>query len=147
MTLEMGCEINRPNGPGVKETVGSIKAQLGDRINTCRAFFYTFHSTISFCKDHIHYVLSVCVVSEQAWTDVKLTSPQLSREATYKLSLKNATLQCTSSRQVFLWVWGCAINLSRFSCLVCWCTGIWLLYLRKRRIYVSFFPDSYLKRT
>ncbi|XP_078437780.1 GHMP kinase family protein isoform X2 [Wolffia australiana] len=33
-----------------------------------------------------------------AWTDVKLTSPQLSREAFYKLSLKNATLQCTSSR-------------------------------------------------
>ncbi|CAA6669610.1 unnamed protein product [Spirodela intermedia] len=33
-----------------------------------------------------------------AWTDVKLTSPQLSREATYKLSLKHATLQCTSSR-------------------------------------------------
>ncbi|KAJ8468119.1 hypothetical protein OPV22_030671 [Ensete ventricosum] len=33
-----------------------------------------------------------------AWTDVKVTSPQLSRESTYKLSLKNSTLQCTSSR-------------------------------------------------
>lgn len=33
-----------------------------------------------------------------AWTDVKVTSPQLSREATYKLSLKNSTLQSTSSR-------------------------------------------------
>ncbi|XP_065018550.1 phosphomevalonate kinase, peroxisomal-like isoform X1 [Musa acuminata AAA Group] len=33
-----------------------------------------------------------------AWTDVKVTSPQLSRECTYKLSLKNSTLQCTSSR-------------------------------------------------
>ncbi|XP_018686106.2 phosphomevalonate kinase, peroxisomal isoform X2 [Musa acuminata AAA Group] len=33
-----------------------------------------------------------------AWTDVKVTSPQLSRECTYKLSLKNSTLECTSSR-------------------------------------------------
>ncbi|XP_008788523.2 phosphomevalonate kinase, peroxisomal [Phoenix dactylifera] len=33
-----------------------------------------------------------------AWTDVKVTSPQLSRETTYKLSLKNSTLQCISSR-------------------------------------------------
>ncbi|MQL73304.1 hypothetical protein Taro_005654, partial [Colocasia esculenta] len=32
-----------------------------------------------------------------AWTDVKLTSPQLSREATYKLSLNNATLQDTTN--------------------------------------------------
>nr|AOV62771.1 phosphomevalonate kinase [Morus alba] len=32
-----------------------------------------------------------------AWTDVKLTSPQLSRESMYKLSLKNLTLQCVSS--------------------------------------------------
>ncbi|KAK9120490.1 hypothetical protein Syun_018107 [Stephania yunnanensis] len=29
-----------------------------------------------------------------AWTDVKLTSPQLSRETSYKLSLKNSTIQC-----------------------------------------------------
>ncbi|XP_020247835.1 phosphomevalonate kinase, peroxisomal-like, partial [Asparagus officinalis] len=35
----------------------------------------------------------------QSWTDVRVTSPQLSREATYKLSLKNSTLQCTSSRE------------------------------------------------
>ncbi|KAJ1694691.1 hypothetical protein LUZ63_011389 [Rhynchospora breviuscula] len=34
-----------------------------------------------------------------AWADVKVTSPQLSREASYKLSLKNCTLQCTSSRE------------------------------------------------
>ncbi|KAJ3678722.1 hypothetical protein LUZ60_002525 [Juncus effusus] len=34
-----------------------------------------------------------------AWADVKVTSPQLAREATYKLSLKNSTLQCTSSRE------------------------------------------------
>ncbi|KAB5564269.1 hypothetical protein DKX38_004323 [Salix brachista] len=34
------------------------------------------------------------------WTDVKLTSPQLSRESMYKLSLKNLMLQCVSSRQV-----------------------------------------------
>lgn len=34
-----------------------------------------------------------------AWTDVKVKSPQLSREATYKLSLKNSTLQCISSRE------------------------------------------------
>ncbi|XP_039122612.1 LOW QUALITY PROTEIN: phosphomevalonate kinase, peroxisomal [Dioscorea cayenensis subsp. rotundata] len=33
-----------------------------------------------------------------AWTDVKVSSPQLSREATYKMSLKHFTLQCTSSR-------------------------------------------------
>jgi len=39
----------------------------------------------------------------QAWTDVKLTSPQLSRESIYKLSLKNLMLQCVSSRQVLLW--------------------------------------------
>ncbi|XP_044466046.1 phosphomevalonate kinase, peroxisomal [Mangifera indica] len=32
-----------------------------------------------------------------AWTDVKLTSPQLSRESTYKLSLKNLVLQSDSS--------------------------------------------------
>ncbi|KAK6947358.1 GHMP kinase, C-terminal domain [Dillenia turbinata] len=35
-----------------------------------------------------------------AWTDVKLTSPQLSRETEYKMSLKHLTLQCVSSRQV-----------------------------------------------
>ncbi|KAL5217536.1 hypothetical protein ABZP36_018220 [Zizania latifolia] len=34
-----------------------------------------------------------------AWTDVKVTSPQLSREATYKLSLKKSTLQLTSARE------------------------------------------------
>ncbi|KAF2591410.1 hypothetical protein F2Q70_00038948 [Brassica cretica] len=33
------------------------------------------------------------------WTDVKLTSPQLSRESMYKLSLKHLTLQCVSARQ------------------------------------------------
>lgn len=38
----------------------------------------------------------------QAWTDVKVTSPQLSRETMYKLSLKNSTLQCISSRQVLV---------------------------------------------
>nr|BAF98284.1 5-phosphomevelonate kinase [Hevea brasiliensis] len=32
-----------------------------------------------------------------AWTDVKLTSPQLARESLYKLSLKNLALQCVSS--------------------------------------------------
>ncbi|CAI9105235.1 OLC1v1004117C1 [Oldenlandia corymbosa var. corymbosa] len=32
-----------------------------------------------------------------AWTDVKLTSPQMSRETLYKLSLKHLTLQPTSS--------------------------------------------------
>lgn len=31
------------------------------------------------------------------WTDVKLTSPQLSRESIYKLSLKHLTLQCVSA--------------------------------------------------
>ncbi|XVE65356.1 hypothetical protein DITRI_Ditri07aG0174400 [Diplodiscus trichospermus] len=34
-----------------------------------------------------------------AWTDVKLTSPQLSRESMYKLSLKHLTLQCASSSE------------------------------------------------
>ncbi|XP_062210598.1 phosphomevalonate kinase, peroxisomal-like [Phragmites australis] len=34
-----------------------------------------------------------------AWTDVKVTSPQLSREATYKLSLNKSTLQLTSARE------------------------------------------------
>ncbi|CAN6313384.1 unnamed protein product [Urochloa humidicola] len=34
-----------------------------------------------------------------AWTDVKVSSPQLSREATYKLSLKKSTLQLTSVRE------------------------------------------------
>eukprot|EP00262_Sarcandra_glabra_P007982 TRINITY_DN21150_c0_g1_i1.p1 TRINITY_DN21150_c0_g1~~TRINITY_DN21150_c0_g1_i1.p1 ORF type:complete len:514 (+),score=106.52 TRINITY_DN21150_c0_g1_i1:156-1697(+) len=33
-----------------------------------------------------------------AWTDVKLTSPQLFRETMYKLSLKNSTLQNTTLR-------------------------------------------------
>ncbi|KAI5656391.1 hypothetical protein M9H77_25184 [Catharanthus roseus] len=32
-----------------------------------------------------------------AWTDVKLTSPQMSRETMYKMSLKYLTLQCVSS--------------------------------------------------
>ncbi|XP_072987582.1 phosphomevalonate kinase, peroxisomal isoform X1 [Typha latifolia] len=34
-----------------------------------------------------------------AWADVKVSSPQLSRQSTYKLSLKNSSLQPTSSRQ------------------------------------------------
>ncbi|KAK4252696.1 hypothetical protein QN277_014440 [Acacia crassicarpa] len=34
-----------------------------------------------------------------AWTDVKLTSPQLSREAVYKLDLDNLTVQCVSSSE------------------------------------------------
>lgn len=34
-----------------------------------------------------------------AWTDVKLTSPQLSRESLYKLALKNLALQCCSSSE------------------------------------------------
>ncbi|CAL0305441.1 unnamed protein product [Lupinus luteus] len=34
-----------------------------------------------------------------AWTDVKLTSPQLSRESMYKLALKNLTLQPVSSSE------------------------------------------------
>ncbi|KAM0847799.1 hypothetical protein ACQ4PT_054794 [Festuca glaucescens] len=33
------------------------------------------------------------------WSDVKVTSPQLSREATYKLSLKHSMLQLTSARE------------------------------------------------
>jgi hypothetical protein len=33
------------------------------------------------------------------WTDVKLTSPQLSRESMYKLSLNHLTLQSVSARQ------------------------------------------------
>lgn len=33
-----------------------------------------------------------------SWMDVKLTSPQLSREILYKMSMKNFTLQCVSSR-------------------------------------------------
>lgn len=32
-----------------------------------------------------------------AWTDVKLTSPQMARETTYKMSLKHLLLQCASS--------------------------------------------------
>nr|AGZ15314.1 phosphomevalonate kinase [Panax ginseng] len=32
-----------------------------------------------------------------AWTDVKLTSPQMARETTYKMSLKHLFLQCASS--------------------------------------------------
>ncbi|KAJ6800696.1 phosphomevalonate kinase, peroxisomal-like isoform X1 [Iris pallida] len=34
-----------------------------------------------------------------SWTDVRVTAPQLLRETTYKLSLKNSTLQCNSSRE------------------------------------------------
>ncbi|XAR70692.1 Phosphomevalonate kinase [Bertholletia excelsa] len=34
-----------------------------------------------------------------AWTDVKLTSPQMSRETSYKLSLMDLTLQCVSSSE------------------------------------------------
>uniref|UniRef100_A0A0D9VRZ3 phosphomevalonate kinase n=1 Tax=Leersia perrieri TaxID=77586 RepID=A0A0D9VRZ3_9ORYZ len=37
-----------------------------------------------------------------AWSDVKVTSPQLSREATYKLSLKKSTLQLTESANPFV---------------------------------------------
>jgi len=37
----------------------------------------------------------------QAWTDVRLTSPQLSREALYKLALKNLDIKTVSSRHVF----------------------------------------------
>lgn len=33
------------------------------------------------------------------WIDVKLTSPQLSRASVYKLSLKNSTINCISSRE------------------------------------------------
>ncbi|XP_058191068.1 phosphomevalonate kinase, peroxisomal-like isoform X2 [Rhododendron vialii] len=33
------------------------------------------------------------------WTDVKLTSPQMSRETSYKMSLKHLTLQCVSSSE------------------------------------------------
>uniref|UniRef100_A0A5B6ZFX2 phosphomevalonate kinase n=1 Tax=Davidia involucrata TaxID=16924 RepID=A0A5B6ZFX2_DAVIN len=36
---------------------------------------------------------------EQAWTYVKLTSPQMSRETMYKMSLKHLTLQCVSSSE------------------------------------------------
>ncbi|MCL7026616.1 hypothetical protein MKW94_017730 [Papaver nudicaule] len=35
-----------------------------------------------------------------SWTDVKLTSPQLSRQTEYKMSLKNSTLQCISPRDL-----------------------------------------------
>lgn len=38
---------------------------------------------------------------------MKLTSPQMSRESLYKLALKNVTLQCVSSRQVFITVATC----------------------------------------
>lgn len=34
-----------------------------------------------------------------AWTDLKLTSPQMSRESSYKLSLKHLMLQCLSSSE------------------------------------------------
>ncbi|KAJ7953388.1 Phosphomevalonate kinase [Quillaja saponaria] len=34
-----------------------------------------------------------------AWTDIKLTSPQLSRESMYKLELKTFTIQCASSSE------------------------------------------------
>jgi len=50
----------------------------------------------------------------QAWTDVKLTSSQLSRESIYKLSLKNLMLQCVSSRQVLLWTVLCVCVLLSF---------------------------------
>lgn len=42
--------------------------------------------------------LFVCLFC-QKWTDVKLTSPQLSRESMYKLSLNHLTLQSVSARQ------------------------------------------------
>jgi phosphomevalonate kinase len=40
--------------------------------------------------------LFVCLFC-QKWTDVKLTSPQLSRESMYKLSLNHLTLQSVSA--------------------------------------------------
>ena len=43
-------------------------------------------------------------ITFQAWTDVKLTSPQLSRESLYKLALKNLALQCCSSRKFLLFM-------------------------------------------
>jgi len=70
--------------------------------------------------DHTEIIIqkptwSICSFIK-SWTDVRVTSPQLSREATYKLSLENLTLQCTSSRQVLIqWHW-CALLL--FICLV-----------------------------
>ncbi|KAA8525824.1 hypothetical protein F0562_007679 [Nyssa sinensis] len=36
---------------------------------------------------------------ERAWTDVKLTSPQMSRETMYQVSLKDLALQCVSSSE------------------------------------------------
>lgn len=49
----------------------------------------------------VYYLLGskgkVFFTASQAWTDVKLTSPQMSRETMYKMSLKHLTLQCVSS--------------------------------------------------
>ena len=51
---------------------------------------------------HLHLFLthSLLLIFLQAWTDVRLTSPQLSREALYKLALKNLTIQTVSPRLV-----------------------------------------------
>ncbi|KAG6788584.1 hypothetical protein POTOM_004655 [Populus tomentosa] len=65
----------------------------------------------------------------EAWTDVKLTSPQLSRESIYKLSLKNLMLQCVSSRQVLLWTVLCVCVLLSFEISDSPCIDSFQLYL------------------
>lgn len=57
------------------------------------SFSLSLRSWVNFCL-----LKSFDFLVFQGWSDVKLTSPQLSRETVYKLSLKNLTLESVSSR-------------------------------------------------
>ncbi|CAH1453291.1 unnamed protein product [Lactuca virosa] len=73
--------------------------------------YYCLISILSNCfsssdREHSRSNGSNCICSWEgsdhrsclwSWTDLKLTSPQMGREAIYKMSLKHFTLQCTSS--------------------------------------------------
>lgn len=72
--------------------------QLGLGAFTSLSFSLNLRSMTHLCLLKF-FAFLVCFY--QGWTDVKLTSPQLSRESLYKLSLKHLTLQNVSSGYIF----------------------------------------------
>lgn len=62
---------------------------------------YSFSSSSShYSFFHLLLTHSLLLNFLQAWTDIRLTSPQLCRQALYKLALKNLTIQTVSPRLV-----------------------------------------------
>nr|KAJ0202411.1 hypothetical protein LSAT_V11C600326270 [Lactuca sativa] len=59
-----------------------------------------------------------------SWTDLKLTSPQMGREAIYKMSLKHFTLQCTSRHHIYI------RNLCGSICII---NKFWYVFLSESR--------------